>query len=56
MAFDPAKYLSETSGFDPNAYLGIPTAPQEQGNPVMDKLKALYEVPTTVVTSAVAPF
>lgn len=25
-------------------------------NPVMDKLKALYEVPATVVTSAVAPF
>jgi len=28
----------------------------QETNPVMDKLKALYEVPTTVVTGAVAPF
>lgn len=55
MAFDPNKYLAETSGFDPSAYLGTP-APEEQGSSIMNKLKALYEVPATVATSAVAPF
>lgn len=55
MAFDPAKYLAETSGFDPNAYLGI-SVPEEKSSSIMDRVKALYEVPATVATSAVAPF
>lgn len=56
MAFDPAKYLAESTGFDPNAYLGLPSAPVEQPTTAIDKLKALYEVPATVVSSAVSPF
>lgn len=30
--------------------------PKEQGSSMMDKVKALYEVPATVVTGAVSPF
>lgn len=69
MAFDPAKYLAESSQFDPNAYLGITpnqgpvignergmTPPPEQTSSVMDKLKAIYEVPATIGSGIVAPF
>ena len=34
----------------------VAQAPKEQGSAIMDKLKALYEVPATVATGAVAPF
>ena len=34
----------------------VAQAPKEQGSSIMDKLKALYEVPATVATGAVAPF
>lgn len=58
MAFDPAKYLAESSGFDPNAYLGNaqPVAPQQPSRNVMDYVVAPLEVPLTVASSAVAPF
>lgn len=83
MAFDPDKYLAQTapspaatSGFDPNAYLGIssggniintdvPTVVGQVPNPpmveqpkrtMMDRVKALYEVPATIATGAVAPY
>ena len=56
MAFDPAKYLQESSGFDPSAYLGVNPIPEQPKVSAIDRLKALYEVPATVATSAVAPF
>lgn len=41
-------------------YLGgdrpAPIPQRAEGNPVMDKLRALYEVPATIATGAVAPF
>jgi hypothetical protein len=87
MAFDPDRYLAQkapsqqaTSGFDPDAYLGIantdrgniinidvPTVvgtrpnavnsqPAQTPRTLPDYAKALYEVPATVLSGAVAPF
>lgn len=69
MAFDPAKYLAESTGFDPNVYLGVnpnqgPVVGNEraiqpvpeQPSSAIDKLKALYEVPATVLSGVAAPF
>ena len=41
--------------YKPSAVAAQPV-PKEQGSSIMDKVKALYEVPATVATSAVAPF
>ena len=41
--------------YKPSAVAAQPV-PKEQGSSIMDRVKALYEVPATVATSAVAPF
>jgi len=73
MAFDPDKYLAESTAFNPDAYLGVKTggniintdvptvvgqvpnpAPIETKTSMMDKLKALYEVPATIGSGIVS--
>lgn len=82
MAFDPDLYIknqmlkgdiaAEAMGFNPDAYLGLKTAPtsqgpllggdklapipQEQPRTATDYAKALYEVPATVISGVAAPF
>jgi len=71
MAFDPDKYLAQSSAFDPDAYLGItnkvintdvptvvsatpPTPVVEPQRSMMEKMKAIYEVPATIGSSMIA--
>jgi hypothetical protein len=70
MAFDPDKYLAESAPFNPDAYLGTaaitPDVPlvasqmpkqmpiAEPKTTMVDKLKALYEVPATIGSAMVS--